>query len=71
MVSEEVQQMGCHILGIKQLTEPMMTYCQSHQKGNDFIFIQKFWFYIKRFSFMKMDLQMSFAKWQSFGSDLG
>ena len=58
-----VQIMACWLFGAKSLSKPMLGYCQSELQEKKFseILIK-----IQNFSFAKMHLKVSSAKWQPF-----
>ena len=61
--SNRVQIMACHLAGAKPLSEPILEYCQIGPLGTNFSEILT---EIQNFSFMKMHLKMSSAKWRPF-----
>ena len=58
-----VQIMACHLFGTKPLSKPMLGYCQLDPLGTNFseVLIKA-----QNFSFMKMHLNVSSAKWWPF-----
>ena len=64
-----VQLMACRLFGAKPLSEPVLPYCQlGRPRGTYF---SRIFFKIQKFSFTKMHLQISSAKWRPFCSGGG
>ena len=58
-----VQITACRLFGAKPLSKPMLSNCQLNPWGQTSV---KFFIKIQNFSFMKMHLKISFAKWRPF-----